>query len=335
MFDMKWKNLFPKALVIIAIAAITVAGVVNYRTKIRNEDKTNPPEVTETKTDEAKNQPEMVAKSEQEISDIYNKCVKEFKADEFDRVTCLLPYFEAVTVNEGAKMALAKAEDLKKQAQINDCHLPAHIIGQTTYKKFGDIGKAFADCPLGCFEGCYHGVVEGFSDGAGDVDSLVTASEIPPVCNTFGDNRKFQLHCVHGIGHGLMRHGIGQVSEKIDVCRRITGDSFRSGCLSGVVMEYVNSYLVLSEKKLAAAIPTMCDTFKQDQYKDLMWLCIQEIADGVMAFTANVTKANAFCDLLTGELVAQCEADIVGSRHNPNVKMDTEHDAESHLKLKP
>ncbi len=331
MLGMHWKKPYTIGIIILLIIAVTTAGIIGYRRKIQVK-KTTPP-VTEEAKPEIKEEPPLVVQNDQEVSGIFDKCLREFKSDEYDRVTCLLPYFEAVTLKDGSKVALAKAEDLKIHAQINDCHLPAHIIGQTNYKKFKDIGKAFADCPLGCFEGCYHGVVEGFSDGAGDVDALVTNSNIPPVCNSFGDNRKFQLHCVHGIGHGLMRHGIGQLSEKIDVCRRITGDGFRSGCTSGVIMEYVNSYLVLTEKQLKDAIPHMCDTFQQDQYKDLMWLCVQEIADGVMAYTANVAKANQYCNLVSPDLIDQCKADVAGSRHNPNVKMDHAQEEESHLNL--
>lgn len=256
----------------------------------------------------------------QDTEAIYKKCVAEFPPQEFERVGCLLPYFSALTMEKSAEAALEKAKELKNANLINDCHLPAHAIGQTSFKKNdNNMGKAFVSCPQGCFEGCFHGVVEGFADNYGDVDSLLTKTPIPEVCEELGDDRKTKLHCVHGLGHGMMRHGIGKVTEKIDLCRNLTDINYRSGCESGVIMEYMNSYLVYSEPELKAKLNEICAPIDKPGYQDLMWLCMQQISDGLMAYTADPVKANAMCESLKqADYVRQCKEGISGSRHNPN-----------------
>lgn len=287
------------------------AGITQEPAKSEQQDQQ---EVAAAQTETASTQPQVL--DENQAQTLMDKCVKEFKADDFYRVTCLLPYFEAVTMKQNAEAAIDKAKQLKSSGQINDCHLPAHVVGRTQFKKFNNnMGEAFVACPQGCFEGCYHGVIEGFADNNGDIDSLVTATAIPKICDDL-DSRKLKLHCVHGIGHGLMRHGAGKLTEKIDLCRNLN-DDYSSGCLSGVVMEYMNSFLTLSESELRAALPKICQPFEAEKYKDLMWLCLQQISDGVLAYTGDIVKANELCSVLAADFARQCREGLKDSRHNP------------------
>lgn len=253
-----------------------------------------------------------------ETMTLYETCIQNNPADNYKRVTCLLPYFEELTMTFGANVALEKAKEMKESGMLNDCHLPAHVIGATNLKKFDhDLGKAFSACPLGCFEGCYHGAFEEYAEYTGKIEDLVTAGPIPEICTTVGDDRKETLHCVHGIGHGLMRHmSKDQMTSKIDVCNRITDLDYRTGCISGVIMENMNTHLELSETDLKAALPNICDPIANNPtYQDLEWLCIEEISDGLMQYTGgDRAKSSEFCEVLPEETKTQCLEGIVGFR---------------------
>lgn len=249
---------------------------------------------------------------------LYGTCLQNNPADNYKRVTCLLPYFEELTRTNGAPYAIEKAKEMKAEGMLNDCHLPSHVIGAESLKLNNyDLGKTFSSCPLGCFEGCYHGAFEGYADHVGEIEELVTPGPIPEICLTVGEGRKETLQCVHGIGHGLMRHGESdRLLPMIDVCRRITDLDYRTGCLSGVIMENMNNNLELSEVDLKATLPHICDPIANNPaYQDLEWLCIEEISDGLMQYTGgNREKSSEFCEVLPPETKAQCLEGIVGFR---------------------
>lgn len=263
-----------------------------------------------------------------QISELYDKCINEFTANQYQRVLCLFPYFKLLAKEEGVLVAIERAKELKATGEINDCHLPSHMIGEVNLEISNyDLGKAFSNCPLGCFEGCFHGAFEAYSDHVGGIENLVTAGDLPEICKTVGTDRKLKLQCVHGIGHALMRHHkTSELLGKIDICKRITDIDYQTGCVDGVFMENVNNYLELSESKLRESLPKICEPIeKSDKYKDLLWLCAQEISGGLIAYTGdNLVLAESICQSLSGELEDRCIAGLTESRKTFS---DTPHDA--------
>lgn len=252
------------------------------------------------------------------ISKIFNTCVSDFTRDQFQRVLCLLPYFEQLTLKDGTQLALKRAQELKKNGEINDCHLPSHSIGSANLKKLNnDLGRAFATCPLGCFDGCFHGAFEAYADYVGSIDNLVTVGEVPEICKTLGEDRAMKLQCVHGIGHGIMRHRkTSELLSKVDICNRITNLDYRTGCIDGVFMENVNNYLELSEDKLLASLPNICEPIvSSSKYSDLTWLCAQEISGGLIAYTGDdLVRAEKLCNVLDFDLKIRCIDGLRSSR---------------------
>lgn len=252
------------------------------------------------------------------ISEIFEKCTSEFTKDQYQRVICLFPYFEMLAMQDGAQTALERAQELKKTGEINDCHLPSHIIGEANLKKLNyDLGKAFATCPLGCFDGCFHGAFEAYADHTGSIDNLITVGEVPEICETLGEDRAMKLQCVHGIGHGMMRHHkTSELLGKVDICKRITNIDYQTGCITGVFMENVNSYLELSEDKLKVALPKICEPIvNSTKYSELTWLCAQEISGGLIAYTGDdLVRAEKFCAVLSSELKDRCIEGLTESR---------------------
>ncbi len=258
-----------------------------------------------------------ISKTE-EAQQLHDKCMSEFVAADYKRVICLLPYFKMITFEKGAEVAITEAKDLKQKKLINDCHLPSHSVGEANIEKNDyDLGKAFSTCPLGCFEGCFHGAFEGYAQKKGSIDNLVTPGPIPEICSEIGEDRAKKLQCVHGIGHGMMKHlKTSEMLGKIDICSQITELDYRTGCITGVVMENVNTYLELTPEKLKIALPKICEPIqKSTKYSNLLWLCAQEISSGLVAYTGDDRlKSEEFCGVLSGELKTMCISGITESR---------------------
>jgi hypothetical protein len=124
---------------------------------------------------------------------------------------------------------------LVKEGKIDDCHLLAHIVGEAQLKKSqGDVGKAIGSCPDGCIQGCIHGVIES-SFGSLQRDNI-DASKLLATCDNLKHNDVSYRQCIHGLGHGLLSHGIFSIQEAVALCQSHQDAYFQFNCLfAGVV----------------------------------------------------------------------------------------------------
>jgi len=217
-----------------------------------------------------------------------------------ERVQCLLPVFYELAVTESAEVSLTKARELYEQKKVDECHIFAHEVGNANFEKFSpDVGAAFATCPMGCLEGCFHGVMEGYVDTKANLDDVT--AEIPSLCGTLGTDTKLRIICVHGMGHGLLRHELSTLIETARRCETLPAPADQAACLTGVYMENMNNYLTVSETRLVKALPSICAPVKGTMEDYHLGLCLQAVGEGMMGYTRNdPTRAEALCGNFSG-----------------------------------
>lgn len=220
----------------------------------------------------------------------------------FERSQCLSSYFKILTQKASAKTALARAQALEREGVIDDCHLPAHEIGQVNFQKNeNNVGKAFATCPLGCIEGCFHGVMEEYVQQEGSVEAIV--ENVEAVCTSAHEDPLLQRQCIHGIGHGLLQHKTDDMSEAIAQCKKMEGDFYQHTCLGGMFMENVNAYLSLSEEQLQNELPQICANIDAE----LLPLCLEVVGEGLMFHTGHdLERSTELCYGLPQEHQTLC-----------------------------
>lgn len=219
-------------------------------------------------------------------------------SEPYKRGTCLLPYWRELTIEKGAGPALAEAIAFQKQGVIDDCHLSAHQIGRTNFDQFkNDIGQAFASCPMGCIEGCFHGVMEGYVEKNGSPIQIL--EEVPKLCSSVSRDSLLQRQCVHGIGHGLLRHDPEAIAEVVALCTQLPSDFYRYTCLGGVFMENMSSYTSLDETALRAELPLVCEKVQNMDNGIYVPMCLRAIGEGLMFYTGHdLQKSIDLCSLL-------------------------------------
>ena len=63
--------------------------------------------------------------------------------DGYKKWSCLVPYFEKLTIVKSERTAVTEALNFKTQGVVSDCHLFAHFIGEKSLEKHNfDMGKA-------------------------------------------------------------------------------------------------------------------------------------------------------------------------------------------------
>ena len=234
---------------------------------------------------------------------------------QYEQELCLLPYFQELTRKESAEYALNVAKDLKARGMINDCHIPAHTIGNENFKKFsGQEGAAFINCPTGCLEGCFHGVMEEYVKKIGTTEKIV--SHLFDICSVVGTTQKLKTICFHGIGHGILLHNPSKIIQATQLCQSIVEIPDRVACLTGVFMENANSYLTLSETKLRSKIPLICQLVANT---DNLNMCLQKLGEGLAIFTDNnFTKAREICGEFTDDShYKECIAGVDSAEQSP------------------
>lgn len=235
-------------------------------------------------------------------------CIQKF-SNAFQRQKCLDPYFQKLTQLYSPGEAMNAAIALQKQGVINQCHLAAHTIGHATLVKNNfNIAKSLISCPQSCLEGCQHGVVEDLMSKIKNSQQLLNT--IPHICDGIS-NQVQHFQCIHGIGHGLRRHGEIDLNTAITACNGFSEDSSINSCLDGVFMENMNLYLELSEQDLLAMLPTMCLDIEKQFGKRSLYYCVRNVAEGLMFYTGgDVDKAKGFCNLLSSGFIKQCQISI-------------------------
>jgi hypothetical protein len=208
----------------------------------------------------------------------------------FARVECLEPYMKDLTMTSSARVAMCRAQDLVIDQVVDDCHWLAHTIGQANLEKSGgDVGAAFATCPLGCVEGCYHGVISSWFVGR---DPSTLSQDLLTVCKSYPTGSVMLRQCIHGIGHGLLMHGRLTLGQAVAACRSSTDSFFVETCLGGVFMENANTVLGFPEAQLLGTLPSLCDGLASSDTRT----CVSAIGEGLMFFTGHdLVKATALC----------------------------------------
>jgi plastocyanin len=117
------------------------------------------------------------------------------------------------------------------QAQLGDCHRPAHLAGRFAYEILQD--NAFQTGSSECHSGYYHGAAEAYFRDRGTANlaedlALICGSELNP----------FMSHqCFHGVGHGLTAFADYEIVEALANCDLLPQGL--ESCYTGVFMENI------------------------------------------------------------------------------------------------
>lgn len=235
----------------------------------------------------------------------------------YARLRCLVPYFEQLVEGSSPARAVAQARELEARGVIDDCHLAAHEIGEAALRVYGsEVGRAFAACPMGCAEGCFHGVMEGYMSQSGSLEAALAG--VPSLCQGISDDLLLRRQCLHGVGHGILRHQAVTLTRAVALCRTLPDSFGRETCTGGVLMEHVRSYLGSDEETLSRAVPTICAEAAGFGDRVLLTTCFRAIGEGLMFYTGhNLSRSEKFCQELTGEDRTAC---IAGARTEASLR---------------
>ncbi len=213
----------------------------------------------------------------------------------YERLRCLIPYFEKLTRNGSVSEAVTEAKKLQQEKIIDDCHLAAHMIGQGNLRKNNyDIGKAFATCAPGCIEGCYHGVMEEYLSQNRDINVLL--NQVPHFCESVSHDWKLRRQCLHGVGHGLLHHNDISLVEAVKLCRSFGNASSQDTCIGGVFMQNINNIMLSDEKTFRSKLAGMCAPIDFFHDQTLKNYCVEHVGEGITFYTGHdLRKSQEFC----------------------------------------
>lgn len=154
---------------------------------------------------------------------------------------CYGKFYAEETYSSGAEAAF---KDLESAYNSDDfvkaqCHQLAHIIGRTTYEKYGSLDKTYAQGNNFCWSGFYHGAIE---QAATDLGAVRIRQEAPVICQSFANKEKYSFdhfNCVHGLGHGLMAVDDYNLPNALKDCDNLKDNWEQESCYGGVFMENV------------------------------------------------------------------------------------------------
>jgi hypothetical protein len=224
-------------------------------------------------------------------------------SDGHARLRCLGPYFERLTLDESAAVAVSKAKELQREGVVSNCHFASHLIGRANLEKqAGDPGAAMATCSRECLSGCYHGVMEAYvarrntTDIVPEVLSFCQTLPVPALNASKRDPRK---DCIHGSGHGLLMLLKDRPSPLVQAageCAKLASPGTRDFCLGGVFMENVHQHMLLDEDAMAQLVPTLCNPVIAVNDSDLIRRCVSGLADGVITTGYTLAQAIELCN---------------------------------------
>lgn len=162
-------------------------------------------------------------------------------SDQSKTFRCYATYYATKAYNDGEAAAM---DDVKQEYNTSgyvkaQCHQLTHIIGRTSYKKWGSLDKAYANGDSFCWSGFYHGGIE---QAISDIGAARVKSDAPSICDTFAKKRQYSFdhfNCVHGLGHGLMAVDDYDLMKALASCDVLKLDWERQSCQGGVFMENV------------------------------------------------------------------------------------------------
>ncbi|MEX2090766.1 MAG: hypothetical protein WD989_01375 [Candidatus Paceibacterota bacterium] len=123
-----------------------------------------------------------------------------------------------------------------KYFQMSEIHLLMHVIGEETYKKYGQ--EAVLMCQDDMLNGCMHGVMLSvFADnGFEGIKNIIESCRSQPPY-------KFRIRCVHGAGHGfLVASNYRDLPGALKMCDSIENikEKDLESCYYAVFMENVS-----------------------------------------------------------------------------------------------
>lgn len=122
----------------------------------------------------------------------------------------------------------------------NYCHAAAHIIGQETFIKTGDVEQAVGACSRNCNYGCVHGVIA--AGVAKDLGTKYLDEDIvhanPAKVEEVGAKycTKGSKALCHAMGH-ILYIGAQDITASLRGCEKIGGPETATNCATGVFME--------------------------------------------------------------------------------------------------
>ena len=227
-------------------------------------------------------------------------------------------YFQSLTKLRSAEIAIARAQELKHQGALDDCHIIAHYVGEANLDKHdSDLGKALATCPTGCLHGCIHGAVQTYVSRKDSFESFI--AELDHVCDVVQHDARLQRQCIHGVGHGFLTGNFLPLGAALAACRKF-GTKHEETCLGGVFMENMRQYVELSPDELTKAIPDICRDAVSTNDATHTRLCVDSIGEGLMFHTGHdLRRSLESCDRVAHAHRDVCKrAAIAEARHAPH-----------------
>ncbi len=148
--------------------------------------------------------------------------------------------------------------DSKSYVLTQHCHQVAHVVGQETVKRTGNLEEALDECPSDCFNGCTHGAI-----GQAVLSELKQDYAEEDIAHTdisslmqIGEKYCLQSNAIcHGIGH-IIYIELKDLPKSLDTCDAIAPhERGRVNCLSGAFMESFNSGLSLQFSSSILPLP--------------------------------------------------------------------------------
>lgn len=206
---------------------------------------------------------------------------------DYSRILCLKPYVETITTSRSATEAATFIHELQTSDFVADCHVLLHFVGEAHVEKSASLGEALATCPVDCFEGCHHGAVEGHVSEHGVLD-------VQTVCTPVSENPTLFRQCLHGLGHGLLRHNSAQVEVALSQCSTLQGTAVTT-CSDGVMMEYIDAQLYKNYETFLKEFPATCERFRNQPYH--FDACMNNVGWGLMVATGHdIERGKLLCE---------------------------------------
>lgn len=220
-----------------------------------------------------------------------------------EHVRCLKGYFTELTLRDSAREALKRAALLQQDGTIDDCHLAAHVIGETAMSQAEDVGQALASCSTSCLSGCSHGVMEEYIAEKG---KTAVMPELLHMCADITDANA-QRECVHGVGHGMFAHGVLAYHDALVTCTAFPARGEQDACIDGVTMEAADQALERGTDAFYAAIPHLCDAAAKESDPRFLNYCIRNVGEVTMFATGHdVAESEHYCTTLPAPYQEAC-----------------------------
>lgn len=129
------------------------------------------------------------------------------------------------------------------------CHELSHRVGRASYDRYKSAEEALTHDDRKCQYGYRHGVFEAFAGAEGPAGVSKLAGTI---CKVYAnmpdlteDERNLEIgECLHSVGHAAAVAYPTDVKSAVSICGVFDSSSSKQGCAGGVLMEFVNSYML-------------------------------------------------------------------------------------------